>query len=565
MSSRGPVDASRVWKAEVAGAGDPTPVDAPFAEAAADDGAPPRIPEVELSRVLGRGGMGTVYVGRAVELDRPVAVKVIHPELARHESFVRRFEREARALARLSHPGIVACYQVGRTAEGTRYLVLELVEGRDLLALVHEGGVLSESDALALVRQLAHALSYALDRGVIHRDVKPENILVSRASGPAVQAKLVDLGLAVFDSPRTRDLGITRTGEVMGSPLTVAPEQAETPDAVDHRADIYALGATLFFALTGRFPHEGTTPGQILARKLRDDVRDPRSLRADLRPDVARLVRWMLRAAPARRPRSYGQLLEALDRIEARARGPHRGRAGLVVGAALAGVAAAALVGAVVAGGRRAGSSESAPGAAPGEGERPAPSEPPAISWTAPERLFGNEADPFARWRRLPAESAWQPADEEGSCDGVAEGSSEVARLELDRLPAAPWRLRLAVYPRSAREVGVRLACSESPGEATLVSLQPLGDATELLRVARADGASRARPSVLTLARGERRRDLVIVAAPRGIWARMDGAADASGRAWAFAELAGDVRALGLFVRRGSASFGDAVLEVGPR
>ena len=581
MSSSELAAGSRAFKMELATTGDPTPVAPPELFVDLCDSSPtmrttsadelPHIPDVELSHVLGSGGMGTVYVGRSIDLDRPVAVKVIHPELAQHESFARRFEREARALARLSHPNIVSCYHVGRTAEGARYLLMELVDGRDLLAHVREHGVLGEHEALSVIRQLSEALAYAQGRGVIHRDVKPENILVAvttpeGAVGPTIHAKLVDLGLAATAVGATLDLRITHTGEIMGSPLTLAPEQAETPEAVDHRADIFALGATLFFALTGHFPHEGATFGQILAKKLRDDTPHPRSLREDLHSDVAQLILWMLRASPDRRPQTYAELMEALARADAARRHPEiapRVRSRMWLGVGAAGVVCAVGLGgawrslttapqpSLVAASPCVTEPRSpaplpepepvrtTPAPTPSE-ESPSPpsSEPPEKTWRAPEALFGSNDTLFAKWRSGPKASLWQPADEQGSCDGVAEGSAELALLELLETPSLPCRLRVGIFPRSAKETGIRVALADE--SALDVAIQPISDAIVLLRISRVEGTRRTPIGLLTLAdRSGARRELTVVLTTEALWARVDGSPDASGRTWACAAIPG--------------------------
>ena len=537
---------------------------------------------------------GPFTSGGQIDLDRPVAVKVIHSEFAKHESFARRFEREARALARLSHPNIVSCYHVGRTADGTRYLLMELVEGRDLLAHVRENGVLGVHEALSVIRQLSEALAYAQGRGLIHRDVKPENILVAVTTpegtlGPRVHAKLVDLGLARAAAGSTQDLRLTQTGEIMGSPLTLAPEQAETPEAVDHRADIFALGATLFFALTGHFPHEGATFGQVLAKKLRDDTPNPRSLRDDLHSDIAQLILWMLRASPDQRPQTYPALMEALARADMHEQKPGiapRVRSRVWLGGAAGLACAVGLGGAWHSLARQPHLSPvpaspcvtetpsptplprlkpvgATPTPAPPE-EAPSPPspEPPEKTWRAPEALFGTNATLFAKWRSGPKANLWQPANEQGNCDGVAEGSAELALLELLETPRPPCRLSVGIYPRSAKETGIQVVLADE--SAIDVALQPISDAIVLLRVSRVQGARRTPIGLLTLAdRSGARRELTVVLTTEALWVRVNGGPDASGRTWASTAIPGALRRVGLFVRKGAASFEDAQLERG--
>jgi serine/threonine protein kinase len=285
------------------------------------------IADVTYEKTLGKGGMGTVFKGRQTTLDRAVAVKAIHPALAEDRSFVERFEREAKVLAKLAHPNVVACYQAGRcAATGQHYLLMEFVDGQDLLKYVKTHGPLGERDALAIALQVAEGLEHALEAGVIHRDVKPENILLKpvprAATWIGVQAKIVDLGLAALARPDPETQRITVAGTTLGTPLTMAPEQAEAPDSIDHRADIYALGCTLFYAVTGRFPHEGGTIAQVLSKKLRDETPDARSVRANLGEGTALLVRKMMSFDPAARPATYEELTALLEAEIARLPGP---------------------------------------------------------------------------------------------------------------------------------------------------------------------------------------------------------------------------------------------------
>jgi len=200
----------------------------------------------EILDVLGRGGMGVVYRARQPDLDRVVALKILSPRLAADRSFVERFGHEAKALARLNHPNIVAVHDCGVEA-GTPYLAMEYVEGENLRRLMAERRLKPER-ALAIVPQLCDALEYAHGQGVIHRDIKPENILSDRRG----RVKIADFGLAMMigaGAPR-----LTQTNAVMGTPHYMAPEQVENPKTVDHRADIYSMGVVFYEMLTGELP-----------------------------------------------------------------------------------------------------------------------------------------------------------------------------------------------------------------------------------------------------------------------------------------------------------------------
>lgn len=203
-------------------------------------------PDLELHGCLGRGGMGLVYRARQTRLDRIVAVKLMIPELATDPEFVSRFEREARALARLDHPGVVRVHDFGEAA-GVCYLVMEYVEGTNLRALMEED--LEPDQAAEIIGQLCEALAYAHGRGVVHRDIKPENVLIDRDG----RVKVADFGLAKLHQDMAAPRA-TRTRRVVGTPQYMAPEQLGDPGSVDHRADIFAIGVVFYEMLTGQLP-----------------------------------------------------------------------------------------------------------------------------------------------------------------------------------------------------------------------------------------------------------------------------------------------------------------------
>ncbi len=284
----------------------------------------PAIPDVELTGEIGRGGMGRVYKGRQTFLGRDVAVKV----LLRGNTdprFVQRFRREAKILAGMTHEHIVACYSAGLTPTNDCYMVMEFIDGPDLARWIEERGALNALHALDICRAIALALDYAQDSDIIHRDVKPENILLSsrrrridETHFPFVP-KLADLGLARPVSETTSG-NITEPGQVMGTPATMAPEQFEDPDGVDFRADVYGLGCALFHALTGRRAFPQRTITEVAAAKARPDVPDPRSIAPLLPEDVARFTMRLIARDPDDRPESYEEVISVLDRLIGAAR-----------------------------------------------------------------------------------------------------------------------------------------------------------------------------------------------------------------------------------------------------
>ena len=222
-----------------------------------------RLPELERFELIGQGGMGAVYRARHRKLDRAVAVKVLNSELWDNAAFAERFTREARTMAQLDHPNIVAVYDFGHR-DDLYYLVMELVDGVNLRDTIEDGG-LEAAQALAVVPQVCEALQYAHDQGVVHRDIKPENILVDRKGS----IKIADFGLAKLVGGETGPR-LTQTAQIMGTPSYMAPEQIEHPGEVDHRADIFALGVVFYEILTGELPLGRFAPP---SRKVRVDVR----------------------------------------------------------------------------------------------------------------------------------------------------------------------------------------------------------------------------------------------------------------------------------------------------
>lgn len=212
------------------------------------EGLQKSFPQYQLKRAIGQGGMGSIFQAKQTTLDRDVALKIIDPKISADQTFLDRFEREAKVLAKLSHPNIVAIYDFGRTPDGIAYLVMEFVYGLNLREAMSTMEF-SVAEASNLMQSLCDALFYAHQRGVIHRDIKPENILL----GDDGTLKIADFGIAKWNDPRSAPR-ITATQQVLGTLHYLAPEQIESPGEVDHRIDIYSLGVVYYELLTGRLP-----------------------------------------------------------------------------------------------------------------------------------------------------------------------------------------------------------------------------------------------------------------------------------------------------------------------
>ncbi len=266
----------------------------------------PAFPQLQILELLGCGGMGAVYKARQKELDRVVALKILPPGIGDDPAFAERFAREAKALARLNHPGIVTIYDFGR-AGGLYYLLMEFVDGVTLRRLL-QGGRVSPREALAIVPQICDALQYAHDQGIVHRDIKPENILLDRRG----RVKVADFGLAklvgTVDEPACSaeaagvPPALTGARKILGTPAYMAPEQAEHPAEVDHRADIYALGVVFYQMLTGELPPRPLEPP---SRKVRIDVR------------LDEVVLHAMEKEPERRYQQASQIKTAVETIAA--------------------------------------------------------------------------------------------------------------------------------------------------------------------------------------------------------------------------------------------------------
>ena len=258
----------------------------------------------EVQEPLGSGGMASVYRAHDKLLERSVALKVLHEQFSRDPEYVERFRREARAIARVSHPNIVTVIDRG-TYEGQEYIVFEHVRGETLKDVVEREGPLPVAEALGFVHQVARALAFAHEQGVVHRDVKPHNVLVDDEGG----AKVTDFGLARSLDP---DHDITQTGTVMGTSDYISPEQA-SGRPVDERSDQYALGVLLYELLAGEvpFPAEGQMAAAV--RHMRDPVPSLRERRRDVSPAVDEVIQRAMAKRPEDRFATTAALVAALE------------------------------------------------------------------------------------------------------------------------------------------------------------------------------------------------------------------------------------------------------------
>ena len=283
-----------------------------MAESTQTAGAPPElwVGSYRLLRPLGAGGMSSVFHAVHVQTGAEVALKILPRALAKNPTLLHRFLREAKSAESLEHPSIVAIYDRGED-QGRHYLALEFVPGGDLHERVRSGGALGVREAIGIIRSAAEGLSYAAGQGVIHRDVKPANLLLT-AEGTV---KVTDLGLAL--QVEDEDERVTRDGTTVGTVDYMAPEQARDSRATSIRSDLYSLGCTFYYLLAGAAPFAGGDVGSKLRRHALEAPPDIRAVRPDVPPALARLIQRMMAKSPNARFADYEQLIRALADIPA--------------------------------------------------------------------------------------------------------------------------------------------------------------------------------------------------------------------------------------------------------
>jgi serine/threonine protein kinase len=267
-----------------------------------------------IDRKVGEGGMGTVYHARQLSLERSVAIKVLPPELARNRNFITRFEREGKSLAKINHPNILHIYDYGEDQQlGIYFMIIEFVEGRDLGDMLHESYTLGQIEVLDILRQASMGLEQAAEKGVIHRDIKPDNLMITKEG----ICKVSDFGLAKGNGA---EKDVTSIGVRVGTPAFMSPEQCDGDD-VDFRSDIYNLGCTAFLALTGQLPYDADTPFAIMLKHKNDPVPSPRIYNPNLDTRVERLVMRMIAKRPADRFATLRELVQIIEDLEVKLAG----------------------------------------------------------------------------------------------------------------------------------------------------------------------------------------------------------------------------------------------------
>jgi hypothetical protein len=272
--------------------------------------AEPTIPGFRFVRKLGSGAMGTVVLARQESLDRLVAIKLLPSKFASDPLYVDRFFKEGRAAAKLNDPNIVGAYDVGKTDAGLHYFVMEYIDGDTVFDRIQSSRRIPERDALRIARQAASALKHAHARGFIHRDVKPKNLMITKAG----VVKLADLGLARAGGDA--EAASEEKGKIFGTPYYISPEQVRARD-VTPATDIYGLGATLYHMVTGRVPFDGGSPKEVMQKHLREPLVPPDQVATELSGGLSMIIEMAMAKDPRDRYQSAEHLLEDLELVAA--------------------------------------------------------------------------------------------------------------------------------------------------------------------------------------------------------------------------------------------------------
>jgi len=274
-----------------------------------------------LEERLGEGGMGHVYRARHLLMDRPVALKVLHPRFVENEAARTRFQLEARAAVSLHHPNAISVTDFGQTTDGHVYLVMELLEGRTLRDLLVKEAPLETARATSIMLQASAAVAAAHDAGIIHRDLKPSNILVTQSADAPAVVKVLDFGIAKLGADFFEDQdapALTLPGTPLGTPRYMSPEQYEGSDLTP-AADVYSLGVILYEMLTGMAPFTGATLVEIAQKHANEPPRPPREIVAAIPEDLERVVSHALEKQPEARPANaaefHTELLDTAERL----------------------------------------------------------------------------------------------------------------------------------------------------------------------------------------------------------------------------------------------------------
>lgn len=271
-----------------------------------------------ITKQLGEGGMGAVYLAENPNIEQKIAIKVLHGHAAQNKELVKRFNREARVICKLTHPNIIRVFVFGQTPDKTIFLAMEFVQGRTLREFIEDAGHLDELRSIAIMRQCLHALAEAHELGIVHRDLKPDNIMLTQFRKVDEFVKILDFGIAkVQEEPGQQNQKLTQAGVVYGTPEYLSPEQAQAKE-LDGRSDVYSMGIILYEMITGVVPFHSTTAVAILAAHVYDAPQPPTVVaRHPVHPKMDAIVSKALQKDPKERYQSAMEFLSDLEELEA--------------------------------------------------------------------------------------------------------------------------------------------------------------------------------------------------------------------------------------------------------
>jgi len=283
--------------------------------------------EYTITKKLGEGGMGAVYLASQQSIDQQIAIKVLHGRATKNDELVKRFNREAKAISMLTHPNIIRVFIFGRTDEGLIYLAMEFVQGTSLREEIARVKRMSEMRAIKILKQTLSALGEAHDLGIIHRDLKPDNILLTTYRGEEDFVKVLDFGIAKVKDPEGGpEQKLTQAGVVYGTPEYLSPEQAQALE-LDHRTDLYSLGCILYEMLTGAVPFKAPTAVNILMMHVYEEPKRPTEVLSEVAPEMEKIILKAMSKKPEERYQTAMEFFEDLE-LHAAARGRRTGQDG---------------------------------------------------------------------------------------------------------------------------------------------------------------------------------------------------------------------------------------------